>query len=323
MDNKFYVLSLRDIKKSPAFCCAVEFEDVIIESLGAELIKPGHIVEKSTYPRTLFVVGISIYDIDQAIRSIKQDEFDQICAYIFDAFALPAEFKRPNWHKAISSHHRTIRKITHLFVPFRQSVAEFERLYQIPVSYIPLGVDAVKHGGYDENKIIDVNGYGRQPATLESLLSERFNVRGSNRIYHHTNHAHTPIIHDVYTHRRLFWQQLRRSKIALAFDPLHTNYKNGKFTFSFIGQRWFESAAAGCVIVGKRPTCNEFDELFGWEHSTIELPDSVSDMADTINFLLNEWDLETIGRRNNAECLSRHDWRFRIDDMLKIIEANL
>jgi hypothetical protein len=46
-------------------------------------------------------------------------------------------------------------------------------------------------------------------------------------------------------------------------------------------------------------------------------------MADTINFLLNEWDLETIGRRNNAECLSRHDWRFRIDDMLKIIEANL
>jgi hypothetical protein len=317
MDYDFYVMSLRDIQKAPAQCCVTEFEDVLIERTNATMINSGCTLEPKQKPRALFIAAISIYHIDKALRSIDTGSFDRIYVYLFDAFAI--DDKKPQWRKSISTHYRTIRKIDRLFVPFRQSVAEFERIYQIPVSYLPLGVDAVKHGGYDNNKIIDVNGYGRQHWALEPILSERFNVRGSNRIYHHTNHAHTPIIHDVYAHRRLFWQQLRRSKIALAFDPINTNYKNAKFTFSFTGQRWFESAAAGCVIVGKRPTCPEFSELFDWQHSTIEFPDDANNMADMIEDLLDNLDLESIGRRNAEQCLSQHDWRLRIDVVLKIL----
>lgn len=317
MTTKFYTLSQRDTKKSPAQCCVIEFEDVIIEHLNAELIKPGYGVDKSQEQRILFVPGLSIYDVDQSLRSVKTESFDQVYAYIFDAFALAQDFKKPNWRKALSSHYRTIRKIDRLFVPFQRSVVDFERLYQIPVSYMPLGVDAKKYGGYDAHKIIDVNGYGRQYGSLDKILSERFNQRDSNRIYHHTGHQHTPIIHDVYAHRRLFWQQLRKSKIALAFDPLYADLNN-RFPFSFVGQRWIESAAAGCVIVGKRPVCAEMDDLFDWENSTIELPDNANDMADFIDSMLNDSSIETIGRENAHQCLSRHDWRLRVDDILKM-----
>lgn len=314
MEYEFYCLSLRDIQKSPAQCCVTEFEDVLIERTNATMINSGCTLEPKQKPRALFIAAISIYHIDKALRSIDTGSFDRIYVYLFDAFAI--DDKKPQWRKSISTHYRTIRKIDRLFVPFRQSVAEFERIYQIPVSYLPLGVDAKKYGGYDAHKIIDVNGYGRQYGSLDKILSERFNQRDSNRIYHHTGHQHTPIIHDVYAHRRLFWQQLRKSKIALAFDPLYADLNN-RFPFSFTGQRWFESSAAGCVIVGKRPTCFEFSELFDWQHSTIELPDDENNMADMIEDLLDNWDLESIGRRNAEQCLSRHDWRLRIDDMLK------
>jgi hypothetical protein len=290
-------------------CCVVEFEDVIISSVNAKMIYSGSEIKT---PGILFIAAISIYEMDKALRSINTAKFSTIYAYLFDAFA--ADDNKPQWRKNISTHYRTIKKITRLFVPFRRSVDDFANLYQIPVSYIPLGVDAINHGGYDEHKIIDVNGYGRQYGPLEKILSQRFNDRDSGRIFHHTNHKHVAFIHDFYEHRRLFWQQLRKSKIALAFDPLFTGEK--RFRFSFVGQRWFESAAAGCVIVGKRPNCPEMDELFDWPDATIELPDNTNEMTDFIKYMLNNYDLESIGHRNYEECLSRHDWRLRIGDIL-------
>jgi hypothetical protein len=86
-----------------------------------------------------------------------------------------------------------------------------------------------------------------------------------------------------------------------------------------VPQRLFESVAAGCVIIGKRPTCHEMSELFDWPDAFIELHDEPEEMANFIEDMPNNYDLETIGRRNYDECLSRHDWRLRIDDMLKII----
>jgi hypothetical protein len=314
METDFYVLSLRDIKKTPAMCCVVEFEDVLIDQLNAKLISPGH---KTDNGGILFIAGIMLDDVIQAIRSINTDDFDGIYAYVFDAFLRDSVINTPHWKRSVSLYFRAVKKIDRVFVPFRQSVELFEKL-DIPASYIPLGVDAVKYGGYDDHKIIDVNGYGRQPSELEKILSERFNQRDSIRIYQHTSHAGIAKINDFYAHRRLFWQQLRKSCIALAFDAMHTPLSRN-FPFSFVPQRLFESAAAGCVIVGKRPICEEMEELFDWTDATIDLPDDPHDMVDAINYILNEWDLETIGRRNHQQCLSRHDWRLRVNDMMEIM----
>ena len=317
MSDKLYVLSFRDTKKTPAMCCIVELEDVILNYFNAKLIS----LEKEISPNSiLFIAAISTHEIGHAMKTIPISKFSAIYAYVFDAFPHPLEEKRTQWSKNISTHYRAMKKVTHLFVPFRQSTHIFRELYQIPVSYIPLATDVVNYGGYNHNKIIDVNGYGRQPEKLTRLLSDRFNKRESDRIFLHTNHASISKIDNFYAHRRLFWKLLRKSRISLLFDALHTPL-NRNFPFSFVPQRMFESASAGCVIAGKRPTCSEMDELFDWPDSIIELPDKTIEMIDYIEYLLDSYDLEDLGRRNYEECLHRHDWRHRIHDMLNIVKS--
>jgi len=313
--DRLYLLSMRDTVKSPAMCCIIELEDIFINDYSAKLITLG---EEIKAPGILFITAISIHQIEKSLKTISLSKFNAIYAYVFDAFGNSFKENLPQWRKNISRHHHTIRKITHLFVPFKPAVYNFHEFYQIPVSYIPLGADVVNYGGYDDNKIIDINAYGRQPTQLTQLLSERFNNRESKRVFLHTNHAGISEINDTYQHRKLFWKLLRKSQITLLFDALHTP-ENRNFPFSFVPQRMFESAAAGCVVVGKRPSCPEMDELFNWPNSMIELPDESDEMVGFLENLLDNYDLDTIGRRNYEECLQHHDWRHRINDMLKIM----
>jgi len=314
--NEIYVLSLRNIVKMPAMSCVIELEDVIVNSLDAKLILAGEEIDSTN--AILFIAAIAINSIDKALRTINASKFSAIYAYVFDPFIGHAHYPL-KVRKLIAYRRRSIHKLNHLFVPFREAVNGFKELYDIPVSYVPLAVDVIGNGGYDPHKIIDVNGYGRQPAELCQLLSERFNQRYSNRVFHHTNCATIKEINDFYAHRRLFWHLLRKSRVALVFDVIHTPL-NRPFPYSFVPQRLYESSAAGCVIVGKRPSSQDMNELFNWPDAFIDLPDDVSGMFDSIEYILQNHDLETIGRRNYVECLARHDWRHRLIDIANILD---
>ncbi|WGL17720.1 glycosyltransferase [Microbulbifer bruguierae] len=318
MDNlgDFYIYSSRHKKKAPARCCIVELEDVIIDEFNAKLVSAGSEIEQGGI---LFIATLSVYEVVNALKSLPLSKFSRIYVYVFDAFPDSVEIKRSRWSRELSSSYRIIRKITHMFVPFKHSLDSFRELFQIPVSYVPMAADVVNYGGYDEGKVFDVNGYGRQPKELTSLLSEKFNMRESDRVFLHTNHAGISAIHNLYQHRKLFWKLLRKSRISLLFDSLHTPLDRG-FPFSFVPQRMFESIGAGCVVVGKRPTCPEMNELFNWPDSVIELPDDSTEMVDFIEYLLDEYDLESVGRRNYENALALHDWRHRIQDMLGFME---
>jgi len=315
MKNEIYVLSLRNIVKAPAMSCVIEFEDVIVNSLDAKLVLDGEAIDSTN--SILFMAAITIHSITQELRTIDASKFSAIYAYIFDAF-IDHNYHPSKLKKLISPNYRAIRKLNHLFIPFRKSVNYFNELLDVPVSYVPLGVDVIGKGGYDPHKIIDVNGYGRQPTELCQLLSERFNQRDSNRVFHHTNCAAIKKINDFYAHRRLFWHLLRKSRVALAFDVMHTF--NSDFSVPVVPQRLYESSAAGCVIVGIRPSSQDMNELFNWPDAFIDLPDDVSGMFDSIEYILENHDLETIGRRNYVECLARHDWRHRLIDIANILD---
>ncbi|MBC7787869.1 MAG: glycosyltransferase family 1 protein [Methylophilaceae bacterium] len=326
MSSKFYVLSLRSERRSPAYACIVEYEDVLVKSLGGALIEPKQldrlkaINQSSNTPAFLFVTGIAMGDVIESMQYAKQylDAFDGIYAYVFDSIIMQHEFDTPAWRKSLSSFYKLSKKITRLFIPAGFSVKEFEQCYQIPVSYMPMAADVLKHGDASPTKAIDVMGYGRQDPKCSDLLSEAFNQPHTNKIYYHTDHFNIPTINDTYTHRRFFWQLLRASKIALAFDALAAN-NNNRFRFSFVGQRWFESTAAGCVIVGKRPTCPEMDILFPQTQSTIDIPDEQSQIIPFFEGLLNEPAMLTkIGRDNYEYALEKNNWRHRVADMLNI-----
>lgn len=323
----FYVLSLRAERRSPAYACIVEYEDVLIKCLDAVRIEPQQLqvlqaIKLSHQPNYLFVTGISMGDVIDSLKYLKPylGAFTAIYAYVFDSIIMQHEFDTPAWKKSFSKFYKLSKKITHLFVPADFSVKEFEQCYQIPVSFMPMAADVLKHGGATTSKAIDVMGYGRQAPVCSDLLSLAFNQPHTNRIYYHTDHFNIPTINDTYAHRRFFWQLLRASKIALAFDALAAN-NNNRFRFSFVGQRWFESAAAGCVIVGKRPTCPEMNILFPQTQSTIDIPDTPSEIIPFFEGLLADSAMLTnIGRSNYGYALQHHDWRRRVATMLDVAQ---
>lgn len=331
MSTNFFILSSRNGEgvSGPARCCVVEFEDVVIQSLDAQLITvnqlsdTGQSFEKKSFngqSNILFVIGLTIYDISKALIAAKNqlNSFDAIYAYVFDAFIFDWDIGVPSYKKYFSRYFQSLKPITRLFLPFPQSIDIFSDAFDIPVSYLPLASDVLTHGGFNARKIIDVNGYGRQDAFCSSVLADTFNQKSSQRVYYHTDHMHIDGINNTYRHRAMFWKLLRGSKIALAFDSMLAN-NEGRFKFSFVGQRWFESTAAGCVVVGKRPTCLEMNELFPIENSTIELPDNQSEVLPFIEALLNDdKKLSEIGTNNYLYALEKNDWRHRLFDLLKM-----
>lgn len=331
MASHFYVLSLREERPTHAYACVIEFEDVIVSSLNgllvttnniqliANAVKPQHSLQT---PKYLFVVGIAFVDVVQLLKNAKNylDDFDGVYAYVFDSIIFESDLNKPKWKKSLSRYYKLAKKITRLFVPVQFSVIQFEQCFGISVSYLPLASDVLQFGDASQHKFIEVNGYGRQDLACSSLLANAFNQRGTNQFYYHTDHTINATIADNYAHRRFFWQLLRASKIALAFDAMSANNDN-RFRFSFVGQRWFESTAAGCVVVGRRPTCPEMDVLFPLKDSTIEIPRETKLILPFIEALLTDSTrLKEIGHNNYYHALKKNDWRHRLLEMLNMLD---
>lgn len=341
--TEFVVASLRNIRKIPAQCCLVEFEDVIADTLNATVISPIQSERQArrnkmvsrinpkcyispppsspTPHRVLILVALTMSDAIKLILSMLNsiDEYEMVCAYVFDAGLRNARDNRFKWKKNLSLSYNAVRKIHHLFTPVTGSVGALSEYFDIPVHALPLAADAIKHGSGKICRPIDVTGYGRQNTTHGNLLSLAFNSPDSPRIFYHTDHITATSVTDFYSHRRFFWKILTNSKISLAYNHLDTN-PDGRFKFSFLGQRWFESLAAGCLIVGRKPECPEADRLFFWRDATIELPSLPDKVVPFIEDLLLDTERLEVAHRNNYHfALTRNDWGHRIADMLDIL----
>jgi hypothetical protein len=85
-----------------------------------------------------------------------------------------------------------------------------------------------------------------------------------------------------------------------------------------IGNRYFEGAASGAIMVGEVPKNEVFETLFDRTDSVIRLPYDSQD----IDVLIKELDAdperqERIRRRGVAQALKRHDWVYRWEAVLK------
>lgn len=342
---EYYILSLREVDRSPAQCCVIEFEDVLVQSLDGKLItlksaqsgfKGNYFVpfrkqvkaydatdipkKETTQDQILMVVVMQIGQAASLLKSISnwRSRFDQVNVYVFDSIVSESVRNTPSWRWKLSSTYRTLSSIDHLFVSMSGDRDTFEQLYNIPVSVLPAACDVIKFGSGNIERSIDVNGYGRQKKEDAQQLATAFNDPQSSRIYHHTDHMSISAINDFYAHRRLFWKLLTRSAIALAYDPFAVlGSRTIKIPFSFIPARWAESLTAGCLIVGKKPNCPEAEELLFWEDATVEMPEETEEVIPFIESLLEDKErLQAAHRRNYAYALAYYDWRIRIASML-------
>ncbi|GAB4135749.1 MAG: hypothetical protein Fur0046_08830 [Cyanobacteria bacterium J069] len=110
---------------------------------------------------------------------------------------------------------------------------------------------------------------------------------------------------------------LNHAKISLCFEVSQVArfYNDSPLLY-----RWIEGWVHGCTIVGRRPLGKNVDRLMDWENSAIDLPDDDANQIEFLESLLADPErLSQNGVRNHRECLLRHDWRYRLRDILTTV----
>jgi hypothetical protein len=207
--------------------------------------------------------------------------------------------------------------IDRMCIPFRDVLDMLEPEHQALTRHVPLAVDNSLVDGYNRLRPISILAYGKQPSAITRGLATAINTPKSQEIFHHTDHLTIAQINDHWIHRLHFWKMAQSSRLALTYDAKVTSPR--RVPVSIIGQRFYESLAAGCVLVGKKPITNEMDDLLNWPNCLIELPNSLPDAIELIRDLsADDNKLNLIRERNLAEVQTRHDWRHRIPLMLSL-----
>lgn len=329
MKANYQVVTLRHQSATPAECCAVEFENVICKLLSADLvcITEGR-VRKKDHLNVGFFICISMSQLYKNLNDYLkiQKTLDHCILYVFDSWDSDrfSIRKKSKLYGYLQGKNLSLESMFDtICIPFKNIKPSLEKSFKGTVLHVPIGVDTSLSNGFNNNRNIDVFAYGRQPKQLLDAMSKLLNRPSSNSLMYHTNHMGISRINDYIAHRRMFWSMAQNSKIALAFDAYYLN--NSRFNFSFVGQRWFESMASGCVILGKRPSSVEMDELFPWENSTIDIDsENIEDSVGKIMLFLKDSELTThIGLKNAIEVRRRHDWCHRLYDILKSIDCDV
>lgn len=345
------ILSYRGIESNVSHDPVFELEDILVKTCNAQMLVPrlqGAVRWAEQQPTLIKKISgklirqtIGFYQLSEPLARSSNEcnvlimialngsalemlssiprwrqQFDIVAAYVFDSWLFECYPKYAS-------------ELDHVFVPMPEIIEPLRAFLQVPVSLLPFASDVLTHGSGEADRPIDLMSYGRIPDAFEQAFSDRFNKPDSKHIYYRSTPRQgqrfpqqlSPTDRET-QHEMQLYNLLRRSKLSIAFDTLYPGMR--QFPFSFVTLRWFQSGAAGCGIVGKRPTTPLADELLDWQDATIELPDDPEASVDFIERLLsNPSRLLPIYQRNYLESLTRHDWRYRIEQMLTTLGVDL
>jgi Glycosyl transferases group 1 len=256
----------------------------------------------------LLVVGILPHFLlsMHAVPFLKQ--FDLRVGYLLDAF------DPQGLDAAIAPH------LDHLFVIDADLAEQVNQQQLVSTHFLPLAtnmVDSKLRQGY---RGIDLLSYGRRDEAFHRQLLQHLRSSDQSLFYHYSTLSHAQAMNQD-EHTFLQSQILSHSKVSLCFDASSQKRFYGRSPLLY---RWFEAWAHGCAVVGQRPTGRGVRSLMNWENSVLDLPESPRDWIPFVQSLLaDEAGLAAISRRNYNESLRRHDWRYRLQDMWKILGLSL
>ena len=244
-----------------------------------------------------------------SLASVRK-RFRNIAGYVIDSYF-------------IEGFESSVTKYDHIFTTTREGADFVRTKFGVSSSVLRQGFDCLTWANIDTARSIDLIGYGRQAASYHREFQRSFHTNRSNILY-----LHSPIgAKDgsaVWEERPMMLKLLQRSKLSLAFHLLVEPQEARPRAANFVTSRWFESLAAGCIVVGKRPLGEMAAEMFDWPNALIELPDAPSKAAELISALAGDAQfLEETRRRNVIEMCRRHDWRYRVRDICERFHLSL
>jgi hypothetical protein len=118
-------------------------------------------------------------------------------------------------------------------------------------------------------------------------------------------------------HRNLFAQIAKRSRYFIV-NPGLIDRPEIRGDQIEIGNRYFEGAASGTIMVGERPWTKAFEQLFDWPDAVVDLPYDSPGIDKIIHQLNHDPERQHLIRRNNVvNALTRHDWVYRWEAILQ------
>ena len=212
---------------------------------------------------------------------------------------------------------KILSQFDYVIVHWAGSLNAAQEAVQGKCFYLPCGIDAVLFCPYPNppQRVIDVYSIGRRSEETHQAL---LRMAQKNRIFYVYDTRPGSQVNSPGEHRLLLANMAKRSRYFIVNpgkrdDPGETA---GQIEF---GNRFFEGAASGTIMIGETPKNDQFTKVFDWPDALIHLPFG-SDKIDTI---INELDMhpdrqENIRRNNVVQSLLRHDWVYRWKKILNI-----
>jgi hypothetical protein len=213
---------------------------------------------------------------------------------------------------------RILAKFDVVMLYYSQTVKPLSEIIERRCVFLPPGVDAISFCPNPDppERVIDVYSIGRRSEiTHQTLLNM---ARESGLFYLHDSIGGSQAINSR-EHRALFGNVAKRSRYFIV-NPGKIDEPGQRGRQMEAGNRYFEGAASGAIMVGERPNNGVFEELFDW-------PDAVTHLAydsRDIDAVIKDLDADPerqdrIRRTGVVQALMRHDWVYRWEAILKTV----
>ncbi len=216
-------------------------------------------------------------------------------------------------------HIEQMNRFDHVFVAAWGTVEALAERVDVPVSYLPYGVDSLEFAPADVSaqRFIDVCNIGRRSEVTHRALLEWANH--TDRFYYYDSFSPGDF-YGVEEHRAQLARLMRASNVAITNRGIgaRAHETGGQEELGF---RFFEAAAAGALMVGSPPETPVVAKLFDWEDAIIPVAFDAPMIADLIEELDAQPDRVLAARRRNvSNALLRHDHVHRWEAMLEAVD---
>jgi hypothetical protein len=213
---------------------------------------------------------------------------------------------------------RMLDKFDLVMLYYSQTVEPLSKKIGPKCAFLPPGVETIRFCPYPTPpwRSIDVYSIGRRSEiTHRNLLK----LAAENGIFYlHDSIAVNQVL-DAKEHRILFANIAKRSRYFIV-NPGYIDRPEIRGDQMEIGNRYFEGAASGTVMLGERPKNAVFEKLFDWPDAVVHLDYDSSEIDRIINDLDRQPERqERIRRTNVAQSLLRHDWAYRWEAIIKTV----
>lgn len=341
-ESRVLTWSLRNVQNYVFNSCLFEFEDVIESVDDVDIVSPpqynwlSRTIKRAVINKTEHIKPLSLTNVNPYIGTIDLHyEYDIYFVVLDFPWSISSLNLLKNWRRKCRIAVCYIVEIWNAdlpnmvnFMPFfnqfdlicigtHHVLEDVQKMATPPCVFVLPGIDTLKFQSNPQTdaRNIDVCNLGRRsPVTHKALIKKA--EEQSFFYYHELTNGSALRVENHQTHRTLVANTLKSSRYFV------TNYAKADKPERIVGEyeigyRFFEGAAAGCVLIGCPPEGELFQKYFDWEDSIVPVEFDEPNIVEIIAELDAQPELVRKIQTNNVRnSLLKHDWVYRWEQIL-------